>query len=150
MLINVVIRAINMNGGQADNMVEVPRSATVQEASGILAARNVGLGLVCDDDGRVEGVISERDIIRGLADQGSDFLNSRIEQIMKTPAATCTREDDARDVIKRMHEHGYRHMPVVEDGKPVGIISSRDVLRYLVDKLTPGDQERLWSESVWL
>jgi len=39
---------------------------------------------------------------------------------------------------------------VVEDGKPIGIVSSRDVLRYLVDKLTPADQERLWSDSVWL
>jgi len=53
MLIKVVIRAINMDGGQADNMVVVPLDATVLEASRILSERNVGLGLVCDDDGRV-------------------------------------------------------------------------------------------------
>ena len=150
MLIKVVIRAINMDGGQADNMVVVPLDATVLEASRILSERNVGLGLVCDDDGRVIGVLSERDVVRGLADQGAGFLDAKISSAMKSPVSTCTREDDARDVIKSMHDKGYRHMPVVEDGKPIGIVSSRDVLRYLVDKLTPADQERLWSDSVWL
>ena len=150
MLIKVVIRAINMEGGQADNLVEIPPGATVLEASKILAAGNVGIGLVPDSDGKIKGVVSERDIIRGLADQGEALLDSDVTEIMSSPVLTCTREDDAREVIREMHTHGYRHLPVVEDGKPVGIVSSRDVLRYLVEKLSPTDQEKLWSDSVWI
>jgi CBS domain-containing protein len=150
MLIKVVIRAINMDGGKTDNMVMLSPGASILEATRVLSARNVGLGIVCGEDGRITGVLSERDIVRGLSDQGSAFLELTVSQIMNSPVSTCTREDDARDVIKAMHDKGYRHMPVVEDGKPVGIVSSRDVLRYLVDKLTPADQERLWSDSVWL
>jgi len=74
----------------------------------------------------------------------------QVSQVMSENVSTCTRDDDARDVIKSMHDHGYRHMPVVDDGKPIGIVSSRDVLRFLVDKLSAADQEHLWSESVWL
>ena len=83
--------------------------------------------------------MSEHDIIKGLANQGAEFLATPVDQVMKIEVAVCTQDDDARDVIRKMQEHGYRHMPVVEDGKPVGIVSSRDVLRYQVDKLSTND-----------
>lgn len=106
---------------------------TPDETIGALADRlssaNVGAVVVGDGQGNIEGIISERDIVHGLAEYGSDLLAKPISTMMTRTVQTCAPGDSVVSVMDTMSRYGIRHLPVVEDGRLVGIISMRDVFR---------------------
>jgi CBS domain-containing protein len=122
-------------------------SAKIRDATSIMAQRNVGMILVCDTNGGLVGVLSERDIIRGLAEAQSTALELEVSELMTANPATCTPQDLAKDVIRRMRDGRFRHMPVVEDGIAVGMVSTSDVLRFLAERLSETERDELWSIS---
>ena len=100
-----------------------------------LRVQGIGALVVSEDGATVLGVISERDIVRGLAEHGARLLGMRVSELMTQSAVTCTPEDSVTRVMTEMTRHRARHLPVVEDGKLRGIISIGDVVKHRLDEL---------------
>jgi CBS domain-containing protein len=102
---------------------------TLRETAQTLAAHNIGALVVTDDSRQVRGIISERDIIRAIADNGGQVLDSSVKTFMTANVVTCATTDTVADLMNRMTQGRFRHVPVVEDGKLIGIISIGDVVK---------------------
>lgn len=110
-------------------------NASVQEALRELKAHGVGALVVSDTGQDIAGILSERDIVRILAETGADALETPIAEIMTTTVTTCSREDTSDHVMSMMTEGRMRHVPVVEDGIMVGVVSIGDVVKAYTDEL---------------
>ena len=108
----------------------------VSEAAQILAERRIG-GLVVSRDGEhAEGILSERDIVRALAVRGATCLTEKVDEMMTRNPVCCSRQDSSDAVLSRMTDGRFRHMPVVEDGKLVGIVTIGDVVKARLQELS--------------
>lgn len=107
-------------------LATVEAGASLAEAAEKLAENEVGALAVLIDD-RLVGVISERDLVRSMA-EGVDPADAQVADHMTPGPLTADSADDADEVIKRMLEAGIRHMPVTQDGLPAGMISLRDLI----------------------
>ena len=94
-----------------------------------LKLENIGSVVVSQDGKRVDGIISERDIVRGLAAHGAELLAMRVDKLMIRDVLTCAPEDSVKDVMQTMTSRRVRHLPVVENGKMVGVVSIGDVVK---------------------
>ena len=94
-----------------------------------LKLENIGSVVVSQDGKRVDGIISERDIVRGLAAHGAELLAMRVDKLMIRDVLTCAPEDSVKDVMQTMTTRRVRHLPVVEKGKMVGVVSIGDVVK---------------------
>ena len=94
-----------------------------------LKLENIGAVVVSQDGKRVDGIISERDIVRGLAAHGAELLSMRVDKLMIRDVLTCAPEDSVKDVMQTMTSRRVRHLPVVEKGKMVGVVSIGDVVK---------------------
>ena len=109
-------------------VVTIAPADTVSEVVGTLAQYGVG-ALVVSNDGRgIDGIVSERDVVRALAENGLTTLELAAADIMTLEVVTATPDMSIDDVMARMTEGRFRHMPVTEDGRLVGIISIGDVV----------------------
>jgi CBS domain-containing protein len=99
-----------------------------------LSQHRIGAILVRAADGSIAGIVSERDVVRALARRGADTLQQRVADIMVTDVETCEPEDTVDHVMETMTERRFRHLPVVQDGSIVGIISIGDVVKNLIDE----------------
>ena len=100
-----------------------------------LKVKGIGALVVSEDRTTVLGLISERDIVRGLAKHGTKLLSSPVSQLMAAPAVTCTPRESIAEVMARMTRHRVRHLPVVEGSKLCGIVSIGDVVKHRLDEL---------------
>ncbi len=94
-----------------------------------LKLENIGAVVVSQDGERVDGIISERDVVRGLAAHGAELLAMRIDKLMIRDVLTCTPGDSVKDVMQTMTTRRVRHLPVVDKGKMVGVVSIGDVVK---------------------
>ncbi|GGG60581.1 inosine-5-monophosphate dehydrogenase [Salipiger pallidus] len=118
-----------------DGVVTVAPGTSVAAAARVLAERRIG-GVVVSEDGQTPlGILSERDIVRRLSSEGGEVLTLRVDELMTAKLQTCTRDEDSTSVLARMTEGRFRHMPVVEDGVMVGIITIGDVVAAQIDEL---------------
>jgi CBS domain-containing protein len=116
--------------------VEATRpDTTLYTAVWELKIKGIGALVVTEDGETVMGLISERDIVRGLAEYGAKLLSSSVSQLMTSPAVTCSPEESITAVMARMTHHRARHLPVVEGGRLCGIVSIGDVVKYRLDEL---------------
>jgi CBS domain-containing protein len=99
-----------------------------------LKLKGIGAFVVSEEGATVLGMVTERDIVLGLAEHGTKLLSLPVSRVM-TPAVTCTPEDSVTAVMARMTRYRVRHLPVVEDGKLRGIVSIGDVIKYRLDEL---------------
>lgn len=112
-----------------DGVLTINPKSTIEEAIGILAERRIG-GLVVSSDGAsARGIISERDIVRTMALRGQGCLKDKVEDIMTRNPVCCKRQDTSESVLIKMTDGRFRHMPVVEEGKLVGIVTIGDVVK---------------------
>jgi CBS domain-containing protein len=102
---------------------------TVADVAAKLAAKKIGAVVIVGDEGRVDGILSERDIIRAIAERGPVALNEQAADIMTRQVTTCTSADTLDHLMVTMTSGRFRHLPVVEDGRLVGIISIGDVVK---------------------
>jgi CBS domain-containing protein len=93
-----------------------------------LSSLNIGAFPVCDAHGTLVGVISERDVVRAFAKDGARLSDRRARDLMTRDVVTCERETTMLEAEKLMHKHRIRHMPVMDGGKVVGMLSIRDVM----------------------
>ena len=100
-----------------------------------LKLKRIGAFVVSQDGSIVLGLVSERDIVHGLAEHGAKLLALPVAQVMTSPVVTCTPEDNVTALMARMTRYRVRHLPVIEDGKLAGIVSIGDVIKYRLDEL---------------
>jgi CBS domain-containing protein len=115
-------------------VVTIHPDATVAELLAGLAEHNIGAMVVVGSEG-VQGVVSERDVVRGLHAKGGSVLARPVSAIMTTLVATCTKADSADDLSVLMTEKRVRHIPVLENGRLVGIVSIGDVVKSRIEEL---------------
>ena len=118
----------------------VAPDATVADAVAALCEHNVGALVVSSDGRTVEGILSERDIVRGLA-EGADVLQRVVRDLMATDVSTCHGRSDIEELMGTMTSGRFRHLPVVDDGSLAGIISIGDVVKARIDELATETQQ---------
>ena len=110
------------------NLITVPLKIDLSGANSILAARKIGVVIVSETGKNALGILSERDIIRSLSEAGTNALSAPVEQFMSRDVVTCSPQTSADDVLALMTENRFRHMPVLEEGALIGLISQGDVV----------------------
>jgi len=113
----------------------IPAEATVLICLHRLRTLGIGALVVSSDGEHVEGIVSERDVVRALAEHGSDLLDMRVRDLMTRSVATCRPDDGIRHVMAEMTRRRVRHLPVVSDGTLCGIVSIGDVVKSRLDEL---------------
>jgi CBS domain-containing protein len=115
-------------------VVTISPGATVRELVALLAEHNIGALIVSSDGAAVDGIVSERDVVRRLGTD-ADVLDAAVGDIMTADVRTCGADDDVTDLMRAMTEHRIRHLPVVVDGRLTGIISIGDVVKHRIGEL---------------
>lgn len=124
-----------LNSKSDDAVFTVPPGSLVSEAVKILAERKIGTVVVSKDGKTADGILSERDIVRVLSAKGGAILNEPVTAFMTQKLVTCGRDDSADAVLQKMTDGRFRHMPVVEDGVLVGLITLGDVVKARLTQL---------------
>jgi len=104
-----------------------PESA-VRDANALMIGNRVGALAVVDAEGRLAGILSERDIARGLHEHGGGVLDRTVGDLMVREVISCTADSDVRDATALMIQHGFRHLPVLDGERPLTVISMRDIV----------------------
>ncbi len=114
------------------DVVTVAPKASLAAIAATLAEKKIG-AVVVVEGGAIEGIVSERDIVRAVARHGGDGLTRAASEWMTADVVTCTMEDTINEVMQKMTTGRFRHLPVVEDGKLAGIISIGDVVKRRIE-----------------
>ena len=130
----MTVRAILDTKGHQVQSVEP--GAKLADAIKILSERRIGAVLVLSQ-GRMEGILSERDIVRVLGERGASVLDEPVSSVMTRKVVSCGEKDTVSEIMETMTNGKFRHLPVVEDGKVAGLISIGDVVKWRV-----GEYER--------
>jgi CBS domain-containing protein len=117
------------------DVVTIAPTAQLAEAVKLLAARRIGAIVITGPGERVAGILSERDIVRVLAERGTAVLDEQVGAVMTRNVVTCTDAETVRVIMERMTAHRFRHLPVVEQNRLVGIISIGDVVKRRVEEI---------------
>jgi len=124
----VLVSQILKSKAQA-GVVTVPPSMTVAEAAKMLSEKRIGTVIVSRDGKSADGILSERDIVRELGARGSGCLTQLVSDLMTSKLVTCGRDAAADAVLQQMTDGRFRHMPVIENGALIGLISLGDVVK---------------------
>lgn len=119
---------------KGSDVLSIAPDASVGELVQLLHEKNVG-ALVCLEGERLAGIVSERDVMHGLAEQGADLMSQPVSSIMTVNVETCAMGDKLEDLATKMTDLRIRHLPVVEDGALKGIVSIGDVVRQRLEDL---------------
>jgi CBS domain-containing protein len=130
----MTVRAILDSKGHQVQSVEP--GVKLADAIKILSERRIGAALVLSQ-GRIEGILSERDIVRVLGERGASVLEEPVSAVMTRKVVSCREKDTVSEIMETMTNGKFRHLPVVEDSKVVGLISIGDVVKWRV-----GEYER--------
>jgi CBS domain-containing protein len=118
----------------------VTTHAPISEAVHVLNANRIGAVVVLNDSGKVAGILSERDIVRHLDGDTGKLLKRAVREVMTEAVITCGRNASVSELMEQMTRHRIRHIPVVEDGELIGIVSIGDVVKR---KIEEAEQEAL-------
>ncbi|GAA3458945.1 MULTISPECIES: CBS domain-containing protein [Saccharothrix] len=128
------MRIADVLRNKGSDVATVEAGASVAELLAALAGRNVG-AMVVTGPGGITGIVSERDVVRGLHDRGGALLGAPVAEIMTSEVLTCTPRDSVDSLTVLMTERRIRHVPVLDDGRLVGIVSIGDVVKSRIDQL---------------
>lgn len=103
---------------------------TVADTSALLVDKRVGAALVCDAKGKLVGLVSERDVVKGVVKFGKGALEMPVRNVMSAPVQTCAPADSVKKVMEIMNERHIRHLPVVDNGELLGMVSIRDAVDF--------------------
>lgn len=117
------------------DIVTIRPDATIAQAVDRLREKRIGAVVVSADGVSADGVLSERDIVRGLAEHGASLLDRRVAQVMTRAVITCAPEDKVADLMALMTERRIRHLPVMRNGRLAGLVSIGDVVKNRVDEI---------------
>ncbi len=116
-------------------VVTTSATASIAGAIDALAKHKIGALVVVNEDDRIVGIISERDIVRAIAEQGERVLSKPLSTVMTHAVVTCGENETINDVMTRMTRGRFRHLPVIENDRLTGIISIGDVVRARIEQV---------------
>ncbi|MCZ2858269.1 CBS domain-containing protein [Blastococcus sp. VKM Ac-2987] len=122
-------------------VVTVDGSVSIRSALQLLAEKGIGALVVSSDGRRIDGIISERDVARGLHERGTNLLADPVSSVMTTQVHVCPPDASVDGLARTMTDHRVRHVPVVADGALVGIVSIGDVVKARLDELEAERQQ---------
>lgn len=120
---------------KAHRIITVSPDTLVSDAVETMKDEHIGALMVMDDDGALAGIISERDIVRALPEHAGATLGLSVGKLMTSPVVTCGPDAHVDDIMQTMTARHFRHMPVLEDGQLIGMISIGDVVKSRLDEL---------------
>lgn len=120
---------------KGSEVVTVAPDASIAEAIDVLNRRGIGALVVSADGDGVAGILSERDLVRALARQGSGLLDRRVSELMTSEVFTCEPGDTVEALMSHMTERRIRHIPVVDGGRLVGVVSIGDVVKNRLEEM---------------
>jgi CBS domain-containing protein len=121
-------------------IISIGPEATVSEAIAKLVQNNIGSLPIVDEQDHLIGIISERDVLRGIHNHGERFEGMRVSEFMTHGAVTCDLEADVNEVMGQMSERRIAKVPVLNETRLVGIVSVGDVIKILYDQVTSENQ----------
>ncbi|HZW48364.1 MAG TPA: CBS domain-containing protein [Microvirga sp.] len=122
------------------NVVAIEADRPLSEAARLLSERRIGALVVVDGKQPVSGILSERDIVRAVAAEGARALDESVSRFMTGQVVTCTGRTSINDLMELMTQQKFRHVPVVEGGQLVGIVSIGDVVKQRVEEIEAESQ----------
>jgi len=120
---------------KGDTVITVKPDCLVSEAAKILHENRIGAALVRNAAGKIVGILSERDVVRGVARHGETCLAMRVDELMTSPVISCAPTDSIDYLMELMTERRVRHLPVMEHGKLLGIVSIGDVVKQRISEI---------------
>ena len=120
---------------KGNGVATIRPDATIAAAARDLKTHGIGALLVSQDGKRVDGILSERDIVHALAEHGAALLAMRVDRLMTRRVITCVPEDTVGELMARMTQHRFRHLPVVKDGALIGIVSIGDLVKNRIEEV---------------
>ncbi len=124
-----------MNAKKSRATITVKPEDAVSAAAAVLAKHRIGAVIVTGDGARVDGILSERDIVRALGTTGPGCLSGKVSDLMTSSVVGCHMDDTINSVMERMSDGRFRHMPVIEDGRLAGVISIGDVVKARIEEI---------------
>lgn len=118
------------------NVITAKPDDTLEEITKLLAEKKIGAVLILDEQGKLAGIASERDIIRTLAHEGVGSFSKPISSCMTKKVVSCSQNDSLNGVMSMMNKGRFRHVPVIDDGELQGVISVTDVVTYKMAQVT--------------
>ena len=125
----IVKSIVDAKGG---NVITIEPAATLDTAAKLLAERRIGAVVVLGADGRVVGILSERDIVRVISERGAGGMQEQVAQVMTRKVVSCTLDETIHSIMERMTAGKFRHVPVIEQGRLAGIVSIGDVVKHRI------------------
>jgi CBS domain-containing protein len=129
------VKAILAAKKQGGDTIGIEPTANLAAAAKLLATHHIGALVIRGAGGRLAGILSERDIVRALAEHGATALDLPVGQVMTRDVETCGEDDTVASIMERMTAGKFRHMPVLRNGKLAGLISIGDVVKQRVDEV---------------
>ena len=120
--------------GKGRDVISITAHQSLGEAVALLAERRIGAVPVMDG-AQVVGIFSERDVIHALSGQGADALERKVGEVMTSPAITVSPSEAAIGALSLMTRRRIRHLPVVEGGRVIGVVSIGDLVKYRIDRI---------------
>jgi CBS domain-containing protein len=117
------------------DVVTIDPAQSLGAAIKLLADRRIGAALVLGADRRIAGIVTERDIVKALADHGVAALDEPVSRTMTRKVETCSEGESVASIMERMTAGKSRHLPVVDQGKLVGLVSIGDIVKHRVDEM---------------
>lgn len=120
--------------GKSTEIITARTNATLLEIAETLTKNRIGCIILDDGKGGIAGIVSERDLVRAIAHSGQDILHSPVSKCMTKNVITCQTSDTMDTIMAAMTNGRFRHMPVVEDGELIAVISIGDVVRLRIEE----------------
>ena len=122
-------------GAKGSDVICVEPTANLAVAAQLLSSHRIGAAVIRGAGGFIAGILSERDIVRALSEHGSAALELPVAQVMTRTVATCTEDESIASIMERMTSGKFRHMPVVNKGHLIGLVSIGDVVKQRVGEI---------------
>ena len=136
------VKAILATKKLGGDIISIEPTADLATAAKLLSKHRIGSVVILGAGERLVGILSERDIVRAVSEQGAGALALPVGQVMTRDVATCGEDDTVASIMERMTAGRFRHMPVVANGRLVGLISIGDVVKLRVEEIE-GESEAM-------
>jgi len=120
---------------KGNEVVSISPTADLAAASKLLKKRQIGVLIVLDENSRLVGILSERDIVHAMAEVEDAVRQLPVSQVMTRKVLTCDVNDSISNVVERMTQGKFRHMPILDNGRLAGIVSNRDLLKWHLETI---------------
>jgi CBS domain-containing protein len=117
------------------DIINIEPTADLAAAANLLSKHRIGAVVICGAGGRLAGILSERDIVRAMAEHGASSLTLPVGQVMTRNVITCGENDSIADLMERMTAGKFRHMPVLKADRLIGVISIGDVVKMRLQEI---------------